>query len=86
MKIGFLGAGTWGTALAKLLASLNHKVIVWDRNPNTVKHLQESRVHPRLKDVKIPDNVFYTNVLEDAVKDVDMIVEAVTSLGIKTIL
>lgn len=85
MKIGYLGAGTWGCALASLLASYGHKVIVWDRNPNNIKKLKETRKHPKLEDFVIPDAIQYTDNLIDAIKDVDVIIESVTSLGIRQV-
>jgi glycerol-3-phosphate dehydrogenase (NAD(P)+) len=85
MKIGYLGAGTWGTALAALLAKNGYTVIVWDRNPNLIKILKKTKEHPKLKDFKVPDRVFYTSDLLEAIKDADMIVESVTSLGIRSV-
>lgn len=35
-RIGILGAGTWGTALANLLASSGHEVMLWSRFPEEV--------------------------------------------------
>jgi len=85
MKIGFLGAGTWGTALSALLANNGHSIIVWDRTPSKIKQLRETRKHPKLDNFAIPDRVLYTENLLDAIKDVDMIVESVTSLGIRSV-
>ena len=85
MKIGYLGAGTWGTALASILANNGHTVIVWDRNPNTIKRLNETRKHPKLQNYTISEKIVYTDNLLDAVKDVDLIVESVTSLGIRNV-
>ncbi len=85
MRIGYLGAGLWGTALASLLANNGHMVIVWDRNPNKIKKLKETKVHPKLENFKVPDKVFYTDNILDAIKNVDMIVESVTSLGIRSV-
>ncbi len=85
MKIGYLGAGTWGTALASVLANNGHSVIVWDRNPNHVKKLKVTRRHPKLEDFVIPEAILYTEDLLDAIKDVDVIVESVTSLGIRSV-
>jgi glycerol-3-phosphate dehydrogenase len=41
MKIGYLGAGTWGTALANLLVNNGHDVKVWDRNLDLIELLDE---------------------------------------------
>ncbi|MFA6119517.1 MAG: NAD(P)H-dependent glycerol-3-phosphate dehydrogenase [Parachlamydiales bacterium] len=85
MKVGYLGAGAWGTALASLLAKNGHDVIVWDRNHNNVKKIKETRLHPNLGSFAIPDKIFYTEDIEDAVNNVDMIVESVTSLGFRSV-
>ena len=39
MKIGILGAGTWGIALAALLTSNNHEVTVWSALPDEIDEL-----------------------------------------------
>jgi glycerol-3-phosphate dehydrogenase (NAD(P)+) len=85
MKIGYLGAGTWGTALANLLHQNHHEVIVWDRNPNLIKTLDEQRKHPKLKNLSIPKEIIYTNDFAKATQDVDMIVESVTSQGLRDV-
>ncbi|NGX55909.1 MAG: Glycerol-3-phosphate dehydrogenase [NAD(P)+] [Candidatus Anoxychlamydiales bacterium] len=85
MKIGYLGAGTWGTALAALLSQNNHTVIVWDRDSKLIKTLKETRVHPKLNNFKVPNEIIYTDKFEEAVLDVDMIVESVTSLGLRDV-
>ena len=37
-KVGVIGAGSWGTALAITLSGKGHQVKIWDVNP---EHLQE---------------------------------------------
>lgn len=41
MKIGVLGAGGWGSALANLLAGNGHEVIVWSIDEREVAMLKE---------------------------------------------
>ena len=38
-KIGVLGAGTWGTALARLLAVNGHDVTMWSALPEELKSM-----------------------------------------------
>jgi glycerol-3-phosphate dehydrogenase (NAD(P)+) len=38
-----LGAGSWGTALAKVLRANRHEVTIWGRNPDALKELKEGR-------------------------------------------
>ncbi|MBI5345727.1 MAG: NAD(P)-dependent glycerol-3-phosphate dehydrogenase [Chlamydiae bacterium] len=83
MKICYLGAGTWGTALAFLLSQNGHEVIVWDRNPDRIKILNEKRVHPKLENFLIPQNISYTANLKEALQDAEMIIESITSSGIR---
>ena len=42
-SIGVLGAGTWGTALAILLANNGHNVTIWTKIEKEAKSLEESR-------------------------------------------
>jgi len=86
MKIGYLGAGTWGSALTALLASQGHQVKVWDRNTDLIHHLNTTRTHPKLSGFKASENVTYCENIEDAIEDIDLLVESVTSSGIRPVL
>ena len=44
-KVGVLGAGSWGTALAILLHDNGHDVTVWSIDPKEVEMLSEKREH-----------------------------------------
>lgn len=84
-KIGYLGAGTWGFALASVLANNGHKVTVWTRDPAFAKLLQKTRVHPKLPGITAPENIHFTSHLKETVQDADVLVESVTSAGIRTV-
>ena len=85
MKIGYLGAGIWGTALANLLSKNGHKVKVWDRNLDLIKVLEEKREHPKLIGNALCEDIEYVYSLEEAIEDADIIVEGVTSSGIRPV-
>lgn len=85
MKIGCLGAGTWGFCLTALLASKGYEVVIWSRSESFVKKLSEIREHPKLPGYPVGSNVIFTSHLEDAVEDVDLILESVTSSGIRSV-
>lgn len=85
MRIGYLGAGIWGTALANLLSKNGHKVKVWDRNLELIKILEEKREHPKLLGNILSEDIEYVYSLEEAIADVDIIVEGVTSSGIRPV-
>lgn len=66
-KVAFLGAGSWGTALAILLANNGHKVTIWSAVQAEVDMLTVNREHmDRLPGVKLPDSIEITADLEQA--------------------
>lgn len=55
MKIGILGAGAWGTALAIVLHENGHQVRVWGHDPGRMELIQRTRRNePTLPGVEIP--------------------------------
>jgi glycerol-3-phosphate dehydrogenase (NAD(P)+) len=85
MNIGYLGAGTWGFALATVLANNGHGVTVWARNAAFADQLQKTRVHPKLPEMEAPSSILFTSDLEKTLRDADLIVESVTSSGIRSV-
>ena len=85
MKIGYLGAGTWGFCLASILASNGHDVVVWTSNPEFAKLLTKKREHPKLPKHKIAPDVEFTTDIKKAITGIDMLVESVTSMGIRPV-
>ena len=79
-KIGIIGAGSWGIALAKLLAENGHKVTVWSIIPEEIEMLSDKHEHvDKLPGVKLPDTMEYTTDLKAACTDKDLLVLAVPS-------
>ncbi len=79
-KVSFLGAGSWGTALAILCANNGHKVTLWSKLPSEIDMLRNNREHvERLPGVKLPDSIVIEDNLERACKDQDIIVCSVAS-------
>ena len=54
MKITVLGAGAWGTALAKVLHENGNAVTLWDIATDTLKEIQGGRSERYLPGVKLP--------------------------------
>jgi glycerol-3-phosphate dehydrogenase (NAD(P)+) len=84
-KIGYLGAGTWGFALATVLANNGHKVTVWTRDPAFADLLEKTRSHPKLPGIEAPSQIHFTSDLKKAVQGADLLVESVTSAGIRPV-
>ena len=84
-KIGYLGAGTWGIALASILAQNGHSVLVWTRDEAFAKQLQTNRKHPKLGDYTFPESLRFTHQLSEVVRGAETLVESVTSAGIRPV-
>lgn len=79
-KVSLLGAGSWGTALAILLANNGHEVTLWSALKDEVEMLSVHREHKdRLPGVILPDSISVTLDLEGACTDKDLIVFSVAS-------
>lgn len=85
MKIGYLGAGTWGFCLASLLASKGHEVILWSANPETTALLSKKREHPKLPHFKAHEGVSFTSDLKTALDGIDWLIESVSSMGVRPV-
>ncbi len=85
MKIAYLGAGTWGVALASILVQKGHEVIAWTRNPAFAERLQSTHQHPKLSGFTAPESLQFTSVLSDALRDADLVVESITSAAIRPV-
>lgn len=80
-RVGVLGAGSWGTALALLLHNNGHDVTVWSINKSEVEMLQTERENKsKLPGVKLPESMAITNDLEEGMRDKDFLVLAVPSI------
>ena len=66
MRICVLGAGTWGTALGRVLALKGHEVCIWSKFPEEVRSLSENRTHPNLPGSRIPDTILFTSDMRTA--------------------
>lgn len=83
-EISVIGAGSWGTALAKLLSTNGHNVMIWAVREATIQMLKTEREHKtKLPGVFLPENIGFTADLEEAVKGKDLLVLAVPSSFIR---
>ena len=73
-KIGVIGAGSWGTALALTLSGKGHQVTIWDVNPEHLSELEQNRENVRyLPDIKFNDNMKIGKTAEEALQDADVV-------------
>lgn len=80
-KIGIIGAGSWGTALAVVLDKNGHEVTIWSVIEAEIQMLKEHKEHTqKLPGVKLADTIRYTTDLGSAIRGMDALVLAVPSM------
>ena len=68
--VAVMGAGSWGTALAKVLADAGAPVTLWARRPETAEEINTSRHNARyLPDVPLPTGIRATAEAAEALGD-----------------
>ena len=79
-RVAVIGGGSWGTALANLLADNGHEVRLWARDPALARTLERERRNPvYLPGIRISERVEPGSDLVSAVADSEIIVSAVPS-------
>ncbi len=80
-KIGVIGAGSWGIALALLLHKNGHEVTVWSIMEDEIEMLRTKREHvDKLPNITLPEDLIFTSTLEEAIADQEVLVMAVPSV------
>ena len=83
-KIGVLGAGTWGTALARMLAGNGCDVTMWSALPDELKAMSVTHAHPNLPGMCLPADMHYTADIEEICGDRDVLLFAVPSVFVRS--
>ncbi|MGL5751978.1 MAG: NAD(P)H-dependent glycerol-3-phosphate dehydrogenase [Paraclostridium sp.] len=85
-KVCVLGSGSWGTALALVVAKKGYEVSMWTLNEEQCNKINKTRENiDYLPGVVIPNNITVTTKLEDAIRDGVIIVLAVPSQAIRSV-
>lgn len=85
-KVAVIGAGSWGTSLALLLARKGHKVFLWAFDGKEVDDLLEHRENKRfLPGFPLPETIFPVKSLRVAAKDADVILMVTPSHGVRNV-
>lgn len=83
-KVGVLGGGSWGTALAILLAQKGYDITMWLRDEKQFKEMNELRINQKyLPNIKLPSNLRLTLDLEEVSFKKDMILLSVPTHGVR---
>lgn len=80
MKIGVIGGGSWGTALAKLVADQGHETVIWCHGERTAREINEEHENKvYLGGIGLPGNLRATTDMAEALQEAQFIMEVVPS-------
>lgn len=78
-NISVIGSGSWGTALATTLAGEGHQIKIWSFSEEEKDLINKERKCKFLPNIRIPENVYCTTDIEEAVKETDIILHVTPS-------
>lgn len=85
-RVAMIGAGSWGTSLALLLARQGYPVALWDRDVDHIRQLAADRENKRYQaGHPFPEVLAVTDSLEEAVKGAECVVMVVPSHGFREV-
>ena len=83
-KIAVLGGGSWGTALAILLANKGFETDIWVRNEKQAEDMKTIRINKKyLPNVKFPDKLNVNTNLEETLYKKSIVLSAIPTHGIR---
>lgn len=85
-KIAVLGPGSWGTALAQVLVENGHEVILWGKNPEQVKEINQQHTnHHYLPDLTLPEELKATTSLVEAITGADALLFVIPTKAMREV-
>ena len=85
-KITVFGMGSFGTALANVLAENGHTVLMWGKNEDSVKELNDHHQNKRyLKDVVLDSRIKATSDIKEAVNFTDIYLMALPTKAMREV-
>jgi len=86
-RISVIGAGSWGTTLANLLADKGHQTVLYVYEPDQYQLMQSERMNQKyLPGIKLADSLELTDDLEGAFRFADSVLLVVPSHALRTVL
>ncbi|OUM89714.1 MAG: glycerol-3-phosphate dehydrogenase [Bacillus thermozeamaize] len=85
-KIAVIGAGSWGTALATVLASNGHQIYLYARNRERVEEINTKRTNQRyLPGISLPPGITATSEMAVAIQDAEAVFLVVPSQSVRSV-
>ncbi len=73
MKIGIIGTGVFGIAIASILYKNGNEISMWTKFEEEKKELSNNRIRNNLNNYKIPDDIKITNNINEVCENKDII-------------
>ncbi len=85
-KVCMLGAGSWSTALAKVLDDNGHELVMWARRSEQCDEINNKHSNERyLKDIKLSTKIKASTDIEYAIKNAELVVLGVPSQQVRSV-
>lgn len=81
--ISILGAGSWGTSMAHLLAENGRKVNLWSYSTETYEFLLKNRYHKFLPHTVLSKGISFFRNIRECIENVPIVIIAVPSHGVR---
>lgn len=86
-QVAVIGAGSWGTALAIVLADNGHEVRLWSHNPKQVEEINTHHTNEKyLPGVELPKGIMAYAELREALSGIDTVILAVPTKAIREVI
>lgn len=89
-KVAVLGAGSWGTAFAKVVADsalenlTGVQTVLWGRNSETMQHCAQTQMNDKyFPGIELPKNLEFSADLEATVENADIVVLAIPAQSLR---
>ncbi len=87
MRVAVLGSGSWGSALAMVVAEKGHRVTLWGRRAELAESIERTRENATyLPGARFPNSLTATNSLSQTLDGAEMIILAVPTHGLREVL
>ena len=83
-QVAVMGAGSWGTTLAKVFADAGSDVRLWVRRPELAEAIATSQINADyLPNISLPESIATTTDAQEALRGADIVVFAVPSQAMR---
>jgi glycerol-3-phosphate dehydrogenase (NAD(P)+) len=85
-NISFIGCGSWGAALSKVLSDKDIQSTMWHRSKSIVDKMSSTRKHYLVPDLTFSEKVFFTNNLDSLIEESSILVLAIPSQSVRSVI